>query len=644
MDFGGPSRRGFRQFLTRRPTLDTVEASPAIYRPRARRRPISALARALGRLLRGKYLELVLITIAVSVATSLRLTYLASPKFAIDYVLMDKPGPRGIPRWLGLPQDRAQLLLILGAAVLLSEILALCLDIWGRYRFRLLTWHVQIRFSRQVLDGALRLPLWKLQGMKSGGVTSLLREDARSPADVLFVVVVNLWRSALQLGGTVLVLATVDVWLLFSAVALLPVIWVTHRGMVGRVQPMFRMARRSRQEVDAGVAEAVAGIRTIRAFRRERSVLHRYVGGTHLMVRHMMRAWWRTTYVEIGWRIAVAVASVTVLIYGGSRVLSGRLTLGDLLMFLGYVAMLLHPLQQLVSGALRLQDDFAGFNRSLDVVEDEPESETGDPGRSLDRDSVSGHVRLVNVHYAYPDSDREVLNGLDIELRPGETVALVGPRGAGKTTAVNLLARFVEPAAGRVLLDGVDTRELSVASYRQLIGLVDQDVLLFDGTVRENIAFGDRHARDSDIELAAEQAKALEFISQLPDGFDTLVGERGIRLSGGQRQSIALARALLRKPKILILDEATNHLDGESEALILRSIQSLGSSCARLLVSHRLSTIRVADRVVMIESGRVVAEGTHAELLSRSSRYAAFLQNQLLASELEPIAARAASS
>ena len=302
MDFGGPSRRDFRQ-LGEPVTLQEGEAGPAIYRPRVRKRSIADLTRALLGLLRGNYVELVLITIAVSAATSLRLTYLASPKFAIDYVLMDKPGPKGIPRWLGLPHDRPKLLLILGAVVLLSETLALCVDVWGRYRFRLLTWHVQIRFSRRVLRSALGLPLWKLQGVKSGGITSLIREDARAPADILFVIVVTLWRSVLQLGGSLVVLAMVDAWLLLSALALIPVVWISHRGLVSTVQPMYRRSRRGREEVDARIAEAVSGIRTIRALLRERSVVHRFVADTHLMVRHMMRAWWRATNVESAWRI-----------------------------------------------------------------------------------------------------------------------------------------------------------------------------------------------------------------------------------------------------------------------------------------------------------------------------------------------------
>jgi ATP-binding cassette subfamily B protein/subfamily B ATP-binding cassette protein MsbA len=286
----------------------------------------------------------------------------------------------------------------------------------------------------------------------------------------------------------------------------------------------------------------------------------------------------------------------------------------------------------LVSGALRLQDDLAGFGRTLDVTEETPEL-PGNGTAGLDRDRVKGHVELIGVRFAYPQGNSEVLRGLDLELKPGETVVLVGSRGAGKTTTANLVARLAEPTEGRMLLDGNPVADLSLASYREQVALVDQDVVLFDGTVRENIAFGEDGAAEADIERAAAQAHAVGFITELEHGFDTVVGERGARLSGGQRQSIALARAFLRKPKVLVLDEATNHLDGESEALVLKSIRDLGTSCSRLLVSHRLSTIRVADRVLLMEDGHVVENGTHDELIARSRRYVTFLQNQLLASE-----------
>jgi ABC-type multidrug transport system fused ATPase/permease subunit len=288
----------------------------------------------------------------------------------------------------------------------------------------------------------------------------------------------------------------------------------------------------------------------------------------------------------------------------------------------------LNPLQQLVSGAMRIQDELAGFSRALDITDER--DETTEEAHSPDLLPVfRGNIRFEHVGYRYPDDGRQILSDVDFELSPGETTAIVGSRGAGKTTTINLLSRFFAPTEGRILLDGVDIQTLSLERYRGLVGLVDQDALLFDVSVRDNIAFGARDLSDAEIRIAAEKANASGFIELLPRGFDTVVGERGVRLSGGQRQCIALARALVRKPRILILDEGTSHLDAESEASILASVQSLGDECTRLIVGHRLSTIRAADRVVMLEGGRIVLQGTHDSLLAENGRYAEFLSRQL---------------
>ncbi|HMJ13984.1 MAG TPA: ABC transporter ATP-binding protein [Polyangiaceae bacterium] len=636
------SRRRFRDALAAPHTLDEAEGGEALHRPRVRTRQVAELGVVLRRLLRGHVLELALIVVALSISTALRVAYPASPKFAVDYVLTDRPGPSGIPAWLGLPSDRVTLLMLLAGSILILEVIALTLDVAGRYRFRLLNWGVQIRFSRRVYERALHLPLWKLHGIQSGGMTSLLREDARAPSDILFQLVMSMWRPSLQLIGALSVLASVDLLLLLAAVVLLGMVWLTHRRLIGNMRPLYRNVRRTRQGVDADIAEAVAGVRTLRAFGRERLVVRRFVTGTHIMVRHIMRVWWRSTYVEVAWRVAMALASVAVLVYGGSRVLTGELTLGDLLMFLGYVALLLRPLESLVSGAMRLQDDLAGFSRTLDILEEEPELSGATLSKRAPAADVRPEIRFENVGYTYPDGAEPLLDGLTFELHPGETVALVGVRGAGKTTTVNLLARFFDPVHGRILLDGTDIRDFAVPSYRRLIGLVEQDVVLFDGTVLENIAFGDRHATRAELEEAADRAGVTDFIARLPQGFATRVGERGVRLSGGQRQAIALARALRMQPKILILDEATNNLDGESEALVLRGIRALGPTCSRLVVSHRLSAICAADRVLLLESGKIIEQGSHSVLLARGGRYADLIKNQVLSSERSSV--RAASA
>ncbi len=268
------------------------------------------------------------------------------------------------------------------------------------------------------------------------------------------------------------------------------------------------------------------------------------------------------------------------------------------------------------------------MNRALDVLEEPVEAATQGAICNL-RPSGDGAVSLSDVWFTYPGSDEPVLRGIDLDVPAGQTVALVGPSGAGKSTLTNLIARFYDPDQGTVRLDGADVRLIDVRFCRKMMALVDQDIFLFDGTIGENIACGNRRASAREIVEAAKGAHAHEFITELPEGYNTSVGERGLRFSGGQRQRIAIARAMLADPKILILDEATSHLDPENERLIQQSLASLMAGRTCFVIAHRLSTIRHADQIVVLEEGRITERGRHEELMLSSSRYRRMIQLQL---------------
>jgi ATP-binding cassette subfamily B protein/subfamily B ATP-binding cassette protein MsbA len=480
---------------------------------------------------------------------------------------------------------------------------------------------VQVAIRRQVYEHAMRLPLHRVYQLKSGGAASLLREDAGGVGELIFSMIYNPWQAVVQFLGGLVVLAWVDWRLLLGALVLVPGVYYSDLIWNRRIRPLFRDVRKQRQEIDSQTTEVFGGMRVVRAFGRQKSESARFMGENHFMARLELHVWWLSRLIELLWEFILPMASVGLLLYGGMEVIRGQLSLGDLTMFLVYLVMLLEPMAVLATSVTQFQNNLAGFDRVLDLLH-EPREMADCPGtRGVSRRSVAGRIAIRDVRFAYPGTTRLVLRDINLEVEPGETIALVGRSGSGKTTLSNLIARFYDPTQGAIALDQVDLREIDVESYRRLLGIVEQDVFLFDGTIAENIAYGDRWASRAQIAAAALAANAAEFIDRLPDRYDTLIGERGVRLSGGQRQRLAIARAVLADPRIFILDEATSNLDSESERLIQQSLASLLRGRTSFVIAHRLSTIRHADRILVLDDGAIVQIGSHTELLARTGLY-----------------------
>ncbi|MBV9880114.1 MAG: ATP-binding cassette domain-containing protein [Gemmatirosa sp.] len=462
---------------------------------------------------------------------------------------------------------------------------------------------------------------------RSGELTSRLTSDLTLLQSLLNTWISELARQLLFLIGGVVLLTLTDPHLTLTTLAVAPVI-VAAAVIFGRMLRRASTGVQDRVAEATGVAdEAFSQIRTVQSFVREDEEVRRYgglLGG--VVVAAVARARMRATFFGVvGF---VAFAGVTAVLWeGGQRVLAGTLTAGTLVQFLFYAFFIAAAVGSLASLFGNFQEAIGAATRVFELLGTEPTIADPVAPARLDR-PVRGAVTLDRVHFRYAPALPEVLHDVSLSAAPGEVVALVGRSGAGKTTIASLLPRFWDVTSGRVTLDGHDVRALPLADLRSAIGVVPQEPALFSGTIRDNIAYARPDASIEQVTAAARAAHAHEFIERLPDGYDTAVGERGVKLSGGQRQRIAIARVFLKDPAVVVLDEATSSLDSESERLVEDALEELLQGRTTLIIAHRLSTVRRADRVVVLDHGRVVEAGSHAELLDQAGLYARLYQGQ----------------
>ena len=572
--------------------------------------------------------QVIWILTSLTVATLLALIPPAGTKFGVDYVLSDRPLPPEIAERFPELTDRRVLLLSIVLAAVAISLIQIAVHIWGRWYATRITKRIQLNVRREVFEHAVRLPLHRVQEIRSGGVASILREDGGSVGELVFGLIYNPWAGVIQLLGSLIILAWVDWKLLLGALILIPLVFFTHRTWISRIRPQFRAIRKQRELIDAGATETFAGMRIVRAFSRQKREAGRFMAENNLLARKELYAWWWMRCVEMVWRAVIPISSAALILYGGLRVIEGALTIGDLVMFLVYLLMLLRPLSALAQSATQFQNSLSGLDRILDLLDEPREMQSTPDSLRVDRNQVAGKITLENVTFQYPGSGVPALSNVSLSIAAGQTVALVGPSGGGKTTLCNLVARFYDPQSGCIMLDGCDLREYDVESYRSLLGVVEQDVFLFDGTIADNITYARRDVSPSDVHAAAEAAHATEFIDRLSGGMNTLIGERGVRLSGGQRQRLAIARAILADPRLLVLDEATSNLDTDSEQLIQASLADLMDGRTTFVIAHRLSTIAGADLICVVEAGRIIQTGTHEDLMATGGHYRRMAEQQ----------------
>jgi len=527
----------------------------------------------------------------------------ASPKWVIDRVIGQHH-----------PELLLPLALAAGAATLVQAVTGFGLSqILGVAAQRAIT-----DMRRTVQAYVLRLPISYFDSTKSGILISRIMTDAEGIRNLVGTGLVQLIGGLLT-GAAALVVLFVLNWRL-TAIAIL-VLGCFGGGMAfafTKLRPLFRERGKINAEVTGRLGETLGGIRIVKAYHAERSERLVFTRGANTLFRNIAATMTGISGVGSFATIIIGAIGILMILEGGHAVLTGVMTLGDLFMYAIFVGLVALPLINIASIGTQITEAFAGLDRIQEIRK--LVTEDSDDGARAEVDEVRGDVVFEDVSFEYVP-EKEVLKHVSFRAAPGSTTALVGSSGAGKSTLIGLVLAFSRPKSGRIRVDGRDLAALRLAGYRRQLGVVLQDNFLFDGTIAENIAFARPHATRREIEYAAGIAHCDDFVRRFAQGYDTVVGERGVKLSGGERQRVSIARAILADPRILILDEATSSLDSESEAAIQDGLRTLRRGRTTFVIAHRLSTIRSADQILVMEGGEIVERGTHAELLAKHGRY-----------------------
>jgi ABC-type multidrug transport system fused ATPase/permease subunit len=469
-----------------------------------------------------------------------------------------------------------------------------------------------------------RLPMSFYERRPTGVLISRMTNDVEALDTLVTDSVVTLFQGGLTLIGTLVILVTLDLRLALLTFIMLPLIGVG--SLIFRIASAdaYRRTRETIGQITGYLQESISGVRVVRAFGQEPrhaeefAALNELNRGTNMTTVNLNAAYFPVI------EFISAVATVTVLLYGGNQVIGGAIKIGVLVGFMAALNNFFDPITQLSQLYTTYQSGMAALDKIFELLDEQPEMLERDDAVTLER--IRGELRFEHVSFAYrrPDGelDRLALDDVDLTIAPGETVALVGATGAGKSTFAKLVARFYDPTLGRVVIDGHNVRDVTYESLRSQLGIVPQEAFLFSGTVGSNIAFGAPDASDAEIEAAARAVGAHDFIASLEDGYATQVGERGGQLSAGQRQLVAFARAMIADPRILVLDEATSNVDLQTEARIEHGLRRLLAGRTAIVIAHRLSTIKDASRIVVLAHGRIVEQGTHEQLLAARGAYA----------------------
>jgi ABC-type multidrug transport system fused ATPase/permease subunit len=471
---------------------------------------------------------------------------------------------------------------------------------------------------RQVQAHIGRLPVAYYDANKTGVLVSRIMSDVEGIRNLVGTGLVEFVGGLMTAAIVLVVLIRTSAAMTAVAFSILLVFGFGISMAFKTIRPIFRARPKITAEVTGRLTESLGGVRVVKGYHAEEREEKIFGAGVQRLLENILKTLTATSFMSLSGAMLLGIVSVLMMEFGGHKMLTGSMTPGQWFAYNAFLAFLIAPVFQIVAIGTQITEAITGLERTREILNEKPEDET--PGRTVTLDRVIGKVEMAHVSFAY-DSRKEVLHYVSFQAEPGTVTALVGPSGAGKSTIIGLIAAFYVPSSGRVLVDGVDLATVKLSSYRTQLGVVLQETFLFDGTIRENVAFARPNASEEEILAACHIARVDEFAESFENKYDTVVGERGVKLSGGQKQRVSIARAILADPRILILDEATSSLDSESEALIQEGLRYLMRGRTTFVIAHRLSTIRRADQILVVEAGRIIERGTHESLYDLGGRY-----------------------
>ena len=526
-----------------------------------------------------------------------------------------------------IPEKQYTMILVYGLTLLALYFVKMCLNYFIQYEGHMMGTYMQARMRSDMFAHLETLPYSFYDTHETGKIMTRMTNDLFEVSELAHHGPENLIISVLSVVFAFAYLCTINVPLTLIIFACVPFLLVISLKLRKKMRKAFRDTRSAVAEINASMESSISGIRVTKAFTNAEKEKEKFEIGNGMFQKARRAAYSAMGKFHSGNTFVTDIFNVVVLIAGGLFLYNGRIRFGDYSAFIVSVNMFITPVMTLINFMEQFENGITGFERFCEIMDEKPETDSPD---AVDAGELEGRIEFRNVSYAY-DEDKNVLRHVDLIIEKGKTFALVGPSGGGKTTICHLIPHFYDVLSGEILLDGKEIHTLTLESVRRNIGIVQQDIYLFNDTMKENIRYGKLDATDEEIFEAARRANIHDYIMSLPDGYETKIGERGVRLSGGQKQRLSIARVFLKNPPILILDEATSALDNTTEILIQEALDELCRGRTTLVVAHRLSTIKNADEIAVVSDGRIVEQGTHDELMERRGQYYELYQLQFRA-------------